>query len=177
MSVFRFSLCVPKIACTPSPTTTTPAAPSALSFVRVGFAYVIELHAQPRDARIEAGDVAASAEGAHQLQREIVAADATGGFHSFVLLLTSRSEQVEAADREGEDTVIHCRPDRADDQKPQRVVRLRKEHDVVDEPVRERESVPDVQARRRRSRRRRRAPRGRHTEPERRRGKRTRSAP
>ena len=77
MSVFRFSLCVPKIACTPSPTTTTPAAPSALSFAGVGFAYVIELHAQPGDARIEAGDIASPAERAHQLQSEIVAAHAT----------------------------------------------------------------------------------------------------
>ena len=88
-----------------------------LELVRVGFAYVVELHAQPGDARIEAGDIASPTECAHQLQSKIVTADATGGFHSFVFL-TSGSEQVKAPDRIGEDTVIHCRPDRADDQEP-----------------------------------------------------------
>ena len=45
----------------------------------------------------------------------------------------------------GEDAVIDSRPDRSEDEKPERVVRLRKEHDVIDEAVRESEAVLDAE--------------------------------
>ena len=52
-----------------------------LEFVRAGLGHVVELHAQSRDAGVEAGDVAASAEGAHESAARTVAA--RGAAHRF----------------------------------------------------------------------------------------------
>jgi hypothetical protein len=66
-----------------------------LGLFRVGQGYVLELYAQVRDAGVEAGDIAASAKRAHQLQREVVGAHAVDGLRSLVFDLTSRREQIE----------------------------------------------------------------------------------
>lgn len=68
-----------------------------LELFRVGQGYVLELYAQVRDAGVEAGDIAASAKCAHQLQREVVGAHAVDGLRSLVFDLTSRREQIETA--------------------------------------------------------------------------------
>ena len=52
---------------------------------------------------------------------------------------------VKAADREGEYAVIDGGPDRPEHEEPERAVRFRKEHDVIDEAVREGEAVLDAE--------------------------------
>ena len=161
ISVFRFSLRVPKIACMPSPTTTTPAAPSALSLSGLALVTSASL---TRSRVMQASRLTmfdAAAEGAHELQRELVAATRLrAAFAASSSTSRPGREQVEAADREGEDAVVDRRPDRPEHEQPQRAVRFRKEHDVVDEPVREGEAVLDARARCTGNTRRRRAARG-----------------
>ena len=52
--------------------------------------------------------------------------------------------QVEVADRKGKDAIVNGCPDRPDKPKPQRAMRLREKHDVVDESVRKGEAVFDA---------------------------------
>ena len=115
-----------------------------LELFGTGLGDVVQLHAQSRDACIQAGDVAATAERADELQGEVLSAGAAERLGFFSRFAAGRSE-VKCADGECEDAVIHQSPDRPDDKEPQRVVRLRKQHDVIDEAVREGEAVFDPQ--------------------------------
>src|SRR6476659_8685740 len=84
ISVFKTSERVPKMAWTPSPTMTTPAASIAFNFLRIDLAGVLQLHAQACDARVEVHNIAASAQGADDLQRKCVAADRVRRRRGFV---------------------------------------------------------------------------------------------
>ena len=57
-------------------------------FIDTGLRDIVQLHAQARDAGIEAHDVAAAAESADELQRELIAAACARA--DFAFLLTSR---------------------------------------------------------------------------------------
>ena len=85
-------------------------------------------------------DVAATAEGAHELQGKALSAGATESLRFFSCFATGGGE-IKFANREGEDAVIHQAPNRPDDEKPQRVLRFRKQNDVVDEAVGKGEAV------------------------------------
>ena len=87
----------------------------------------------------------ASAEGADELQRELIAGCLARADFAFPPHFAARRQQVEFANRERENAVIDSRPDRPDDEQPERAVRFREEHDVIDEPVREGEAVFDAQ--------------------------------
>ena len=93
MSVFRFSDRVPKTAWRSLPTFITPAAPSALSRAGAGFRDVVELDAQARDAGVEALDVAAAAEGQHELTREVIRPGHRFGRRGRLFALAARRHQ------------------------------------------------------------------------------------
>ena len=112
-------------------------------------AQIIDLDAQTGDAGVEAGDVAAAAERSDEFSANLspwrgAAARPLASFS------TSRPGVIRLNLRmaKREDAVVDRRPDRARGSAPATaLVRLaRNEHDVVDQPVREREALLDAQA-------------------------------
>ena len=112
-------------------------------FPRIHLGDVVQFHPQPRDAGIERSDVAPSAEGAHDLQGEVFR-DCIFRFRGGRLLgFAAGRFEIELHDREAKDAVIKRSPDRAENEEPAGLVRLREEDDEIDQAMRKRHAVFD----------------------------------